>query len=43
MTTSKSDPELEGRIGTIHVKIGHGIKDPMETIGKTHELDYNTT
>ena len=43
MTRLKSDPELEGRMGTIYAKIGHGIKDLIETIGKTHELDSNTT
>jgi len=43
MTSLKTDPELEGRTGTIHAKIGHGIKDLMETMGKTNELDYNMT
>ena len=43
MTSLKTDPELEGRTGTIHAKVGHGIKDLMETMRKTHELDSNTT
>ena len=43
MTSLKTDPELEGWTGTIHAKIGHGIKDSMDTMGKTHELYYNTT
>ena len=43
MTSLKTDPELEGRTGTIHAKIGHGIKDLIETMGKTHELDSTTT
>jgi hypothetical protein len=43
MTNLKTGPELEGRTGTIHAKIGHDIKDLMETMGKTHELDSNTT
>jgi hypothetical protein len=43
MTSFKTDPELEGRTGTIHAKVGHGIKDIMETMRKTHELDSNMT
>ena len=42
MTSFETDPELEGRTGTIHAKIGHGIKY-LDTMGKTHELDYNMT
>jgi hypothetical protein len=43
MTSLKTDPELEGRTGIIHAKVGHRIKDLMETMRKTHELDSNTT
>jgi hypothetical protein len=43
MTSLKTNPELEGGTGTIQAKIGHGIKDSMDTMGKTHELYYNTT
>ena len=43
MTSLKTDRELEGRTGTIHAEIGHGIKDLMDTMGKTHELYCNTT
>ena len=43
MTSLKTDGELEGRTGTIHTKIGHGIKDLMDRMGKTHELYCNMT
>jgi hypothetical protein len=43
MTSLRIDSELEGSTGTIHAKIGHDIKDLMETMGKTHELDSNMT
>jgi hypothetical protein len=43
MTSFKTDPELEGRTGTIHAKVGHDLKDLMETMRKTHELDSNMT
>ena len=43
MTSFKTDPELVGRTGTIQAKVGHDVKDVMETMRETHELDSNMT